>query len=137
MSGIIRKFFSTFLSLTLALSFIISAGAVNAPIVETDSVSFETYGEYLPTNQIDNIFAVEKLVCEAVLNGDSSVDISHLKINSDAINLHSLISFSPYMNGEITLTPYFWHINNSDEKVRREQITISNEEGKKVTIETT
>ncbi len=107
MSGIIRKFFSVFLSLTLALSFFISAGAAGAPTVESDSVSFETFGEYLPTHQINNVFAVEKLVCEAILNGESSVDISHLKIDSEHINLHSLSNFSPYMNGEIEINPYF------------------------------
>lgn len=102
------------LSLILSLGFISSAAVVTA--YTSDSVeefsdggqlSFGVLREYLPVDYVDSIFLAEKLVCDAILNGETTVNVEHLKFDSTYINLNCLSTFSPYLNGKVDITPYF------------------------------
>ena len=97
-----KSVLSMMLSLILSLGFISSAAVVTA--YTSDSVeefsdggqlSFGVLREYLPVDYVDSIFLAEKLVCDAILNGETTVNVEHLKLDSTYINLNCLSTFSP------------------------------------------
>jgi len=55
----------------------------------------------------NDLFSLAELLKNAIINGSSSIDISHLKINPNEINLYSLIYYSPYFNEEIDIVPFY------------------------------
>ena len=78
------------------------------PYSEPDSPEISYYGAIAPASEADTLFAMEELMKEALLNGETMIDLEPYNISRDRINLTLSYVFSPYISGNINVAVYVY-----------------------------